>query len=82
MAEPPSAVEDLKNLRELLVIERRYVIRDFFQMRERNREDGLPTSLERKEGDQIRRLQEQIEAVDRAINDEELLSSSSKPSQP
>jgi hypothetical protein len=72
MAESLSPLEDLKKFRELLVQERRYVIRNFLHMRQYNKEENKPTvDLNKRQGDEVLRLQKQIRAVDEAIKDEE-----------
>lgn len=72
MAESLSPLEDLKKFRELLVQERRYAIRNFLHMRQYNKEENKPTvDLNERQGDEVRRLQKQIRAVDEAIKDEE-----------
>lgn len=72
MADQPTPIEDLKVFRDLLVTERRNIVRTALELREAN-DRGQPTALAKGWGADIRGLQDQIEAVDRAISDEERL---------
>jgi hypothetical protein len=74
MSASRSPLEYLKQFRQLLVEERRSVIFNFFELRTANRQDNTPTSLVHRHGAEVQKLQEEIEAVDRAIKDEEALS--------
>jgi hypothetical protein len=62
----PLGINNLKIMRAMLVEERRKVVAVGLSLREHNGEGGL-------RGAEIKILQEQIEAVDRAIKDEESL---------
>jgi hypothetical protein len=66
-----SAVSDLKRLqefRDILVAERRRIIKTVFDLRETNK-DTSPTGGANRAPD-VQKIQEQIDAVDRAIADE------------
>ena len=68
MSESQSPLDDLRAFRELLVAERRRIIRAALELREANEEQS-PTSGAG-HGAELQRIQEQIEAVDRAFEDE------------
>lgn len=66
-----AAVSDLKRLqdfRDILVAERRRIVRTVFDLREANN-DKTPTGGANRAPD-VQKIQEQIDAVDRAIADE------------
>jgi hypothetical protein len=65
-----SPLEDLRSFRTLLVEERRRVIADALEVA-KSAGHGGPGRLKGAHGLELKALQEQIEAVDKAIDDEE-----------
>lgn len=70
MSQVPSPLEDLQAFREILVAARRRVVRQVHELREDNRE--TEPSAGARWGADFKAIQDQIEAVDRAIKEEEL----------
>jgi hypothetical protein len=66
MSDTRSPLEALNAFRKMLVEERRQIVSTALELREANGEGGL-------HGAEFQRIQEQIEALDRAIADETAL---------
>ena len=65
-----SALDDLRSFRHLLVEERRRVIGEALEITKTSAH-GSPGRLKGAHGLEVKALQDQIEAVDKAIEDEE-----------